>query len=261
MKQTDLLAGEIVQRSDKLVAWRDDRRDPEVTFGRCALTGEFGSVIALDLGDISIEAPDTSKGVTLGEDGSARFDHWRPVLFHNTATFGERGLEMLLDYLRNSDSPIPAITPDLQYGWQVYYKDGSGLSQFEIVDGEPVEVNSKEINKSEIAQLSLTGHYDPAMPVYTFVKETGKFYKNGTEIDTGYDGSYDQSYETIYARSTSHHYGSVTLTAGRRSISNAHTVVLYLIGWKENGLTATDGKAHVIAVDERGQWRGWEFRE
>lgn len=247
-----------------LVPFQDSRRQPEITFGRCAVTGQFGKVVGIDLGDISIESPDTSRGVSIDPDsGAVRFAYWTPTLFHNTLTLSEQGLQRLLAFTQNAENPIPTIEPVLQYAWQVLYTDGSAYPQFEFnSDGSEKENLSRDIDMSRLAQLSLVPHFDVSLPTYTFVKDTGKFYKGGEEIDTGYEGEvYDHTFETMNARQVSHHFGSTVSGIGRRSISCADTVIIYLLGWKQNGISASDGLAHVIGVSEDGKWRSWEYRQ
>jgi hypothetical protein len=204
--------------------------------------------------------PDTEKGIEL-VDGEVKFSLWKPLLYKNQATFSEPGLRMLLDYMASQDTPIPGITPVLVYQWQVTYTDGSGLSQFftNPETGEEDETSSAAIDMSRVAQISLVPRHTTDLPTYTLVKETGKIYKAGEEIDLMYEGAYDSESTIAYARKVIHTWGSQMATNGLdREITNTHTTVLQLLGWKTGGLTGP-GPGVIIAVDDRGQWRPWEY--
>jgi hypothetical protein len=241
---------------ESLIEFRDDLRPPRVVFGRCALTGEWGKCVTIDLGDIGVQTPDTERGVTLDpETGGAEFQYWKPIVIENQLTVSEPGLEKLLAYMRSQDNPIPAIVPELVYAWQVTYDDGSALRQFKINPdtGEEEEVNSKEIDFSRVVQISITPHFDPTLPTYTLVKSTGKVYKLGEEIDLMYDKEYHTSETSIfYARKVTHTWGSQAVGLSR-DITNTHTTILQLLGWK-NGESRM-----IIAIDERGNWRPYDY--
>jgi hypothetical protein len=168
---------------------------------------------------------------------------------------------MLLDYMASQDNPIPGITPVLVYQWQVTYTDGSGLSQFFVNPGtdEEEETNSAAIDMSRVSQISLVPRYTTDLPTYTLVKETGKIFKNGEEIDLMYEGEYVPDSDIVYARKVTHTWGSQMATnCLDREITNTHTTVLQLMGWKVGGL-AGPGPGLIIAVDDRGNWRPWEY--
>lgn len=250
-----------------LQSFRDDLRQPGVVFGRCCITGEWGKVAAIDLGDLSVDMPDVENGVSY-EDGVVTFSKAKPIVFQNQATFSKAGLEMLMAYLDSQDNPIPAVTPELVYKWQVSYTDGSALAQFQVNPDtyEEQEINSKEIDHSRVAQLSIVPNFpnvarSEGMPTYTFVSDSGKFYKNGEEIDNMFDAGYVPGAEVIYARKVNMTFGSVMQSASLdRSIQAAHTSVLQLMGWKVGGLHG-DGPGCIIGIDERGQWRPYEYIE
>ena len=224
---------------DKLVAFRDDLRQPKIVFGRCSLTGEWGKCLALDLGDVSIQVPDTENGVEKDpETGEVKFTQWKPVVFQNQATFSEAGLKKVLDYMASQDNPIPGITPELVYGWQVMYTDGTVLSQFRMsANDEEEEVNSKEIDFPCVAQLSILPRLNStdSLPTYTWVKETGKIYKAGVELELDYPGTYLPGAEPVYARKVTITQASQMKTGLDRGITNMHSTVLQLIGWKVGG--------------------------
>ena len=254
---TQLVADAIV---DDLVEFRDDLRPPKVVFGRCSLTGEWGKCLALDLGDMSIQVPDTERGVEQDSDtGEVRFTCWKPLVIQNQATFSESGLRKILDYMASQDNPIPTICPDLVYKWQAMYTDGTVLGQFP--ETEP-EVNSREIDFSRVSQFSVVPHYvtEEILPTYTLVKETGKIYKAGVELDLMYEGTYNPDSEIVYARKVTHTWGSQMKSGLDRDITNTHTTVLQLIGWKVGGLKGP-GPGLIIAIDDRGNWRPWEYTE
>ena len=244
--------------TENLTPFRDDLRQPKVVFGRCILTGEWGKCVALDLGDMSIQMPDIEKGVELDPETEAvKFNFWKPLVFQNQATFSERGLQLLQDYLASQDSPIPAVTPILVYAWQVMYNDGSALSQFTMVDDEEVETNSKEIDFDRLVQISLVPRYTTDLPTYTLDKATGKIFRAGEEIDPMYEGEYVPDSTIVYARKVTHTWGSQVFNLDRE-ITNTHTTVLQLMGWKVGGLKGP-GPGLIIAVDDRGNWRPWEY--
>ena len=255
------------EETGTLQAFRDDLREPKVTFGRCCITGEWGKVAAIDLGDISIDMPDTENGVEY-TDGHVQFTKARPQVFNNQALFSRNGLLKLMAYIDSQENPIPSVTPELVYKWQVTYTDGSALSQF-IVNPETFleeEINSANIEHSRISQLSVVSNYPSVeraegLATYTFVKESGKFYRNGVELDTMYDNDYQPDSEVIYARKVNMTFGSAMITNSLdRGIQTVHTAVLQLMGWKVGGLHG-DGPGCIIAVDERGHWRPYEYLE
>ena len=236
--------------------FRDDLRQPQVVFGRCAVTGEFGKCVALDLGDISIQTPDTERGVEIDTDGKVTFQNWKPVVFENQITISDEGLKKLLAYTESQDNPIPSLSPELVYIWQVLYKNGSGLRQYRVNSetGNEEEVISSEINWDQVKEISVIPRYDTSLPTYTFVPENGKFYKNGQEIDIMYEGIYNSESHIVYARKVTHSWGSQAIDSLSRNITNNNTSVLQLLGWKtDNGLKA------VIGIDERGNWRPFEY--
>lgn len=249
-----------------LQAFRDDLREPKVTFGRCCVTGEWGKVIAVDLGDISIIAPDIENGVEYN-DGKVTFTKAKPKVFSNQATFSRDGLEKLMSYMDSQENPIPAVTPELVYMWQVTYPDGTGRAQFETnpLTFEQYENNSSVIDHSKIVQLSIIPNRDEPkaaeLPTFTFVKDTGKFFKSGEELDTMFDTEYTKDSEVIYARKVNMTFGSAMITNSLdRGIQTVHSSVLQLMGWKVGGLQGA-GPGCIIAVDERGQWRPYEYIE
>lgn len=248
--------------TNTLQAFRDDLREPKVTFGRCCVTGEWGKVIAVDLGDISILTPDTENGVEYSES-KVTFTKSKPKLFSNQATFSRDGLEKLMAYMDSQENPIPAVTPELIYMWQVTYLDGTGLAQF-ATNPETFEVfenTSSLIDHSKIDQLSIVSRIDPDKPTYTFVRLTGKFFRAGIEVDTMFKGEYTLDAEVIYARKVNMTFGSAMITNSLdRGIQTVHSSVLQLMGWKVGGLQGS-GPGCIIAVDERGQWRPYEYIE
>ncbi len=248
---------EIPQKEDMVVAWRDDLRAPEVVFGRCCLTGEWGTCAALDLGDIVIEAPDTTKGVEIDPvTQEINFTVWKPVTFHNIGTFSKAGLQMLMDFMDEKGSVIPTLTPILYYMFKVLYTDGSCLTQFRIdpATEEEEELHSGHIDFSRVSQISVVPHLvtDAELPTYTFDKSTGKFFKNGQELDIEYDGIYPDNAEVFYAREVIHSLGSTISGDMHRSIYPIRPAsVVQLLGWKVPG-----GPQCVIGISDDGSWRG-----
>jgi len=258
MIETDVL--EVAAKPGKEVSFRDDLRAPLVVFGRCCVTGEWGKVITIDLGDIAVDAPDTEHGVEYDpETKETKFNVWKPAIFQNQATFSKKGLEMLIDYMDSQANPIPGVTPDLVYAWQVSYIDGSALQQFRMNGEEVEELHAGHIDFGRVSQISVVPRFDTALPTYTFVKETGKIFRNGAELDLDYEGDYKPDSEIIYARKVTHTWGSVmSPNSLNRGIEGMATTVLQLLGWKVGGLTGFN-PACIIAIDDRGNWRPWEY--
>jgi hypothetical protein len=211
--------------------------------------------------------PDIENGVEY-DDGLVTFTKAKPLVLHNQALFSRDGLLKLMSFMDSEENPIPAVTPELAYKWQVTYADGSALTQF-IVNPDTFleeEVNSSNIDHSRISQLSVIANYPSVeraenLPTYTFVKESGKFFRAGIAIDTMYDSEYQPDSEVIYARKVNMTFGSGMITNSLdRSIQTVHTAVLQLMGWKVGGLHG-QGPGCIIAVDERGHWRPYEYIE
>jgi len=258
-----------IPEDKKLQAFCDDLRQPKVTFGRCAITGEWGKVAAIDLGDISINVPNIEDGVLYDPDTKeVTFTKARPVIFQNQALISRTGLEKLIAYLDDQTNPIPSVTPELVYKWQVTYTDGSALSQFRTKVGtnDEEEVISSEIDFPRIAQLSVVPNFPAVpraegLPTYTFVRETGQVYRNGEVLDLMFDAVYPAEIDIIYARKVNITFGSgMAPNSLDRNIVAAHTSVLQLLGWKVGGLHG-DGPGCIIAIDERGNWRPYEYIE
>jgi hypothetical protein len=247
--------------------FRDDLREPKVLFGRCCITGEWGKVIGIDLGDISLEAPDTENGV-LFENGKVTFTKANPIILNSQATFSRDGLEKLMAYLDSQDNPIPSITPELVYKWHVLYTNGAGISQFVSDQNtyETVEIPSGDIDFSRLRQISVVPNFPAVaraqgLPTFSFVKEKGTFYQGGQELDVMFNGEYDPESSVVYARKVNITFGSQMEPNGLdRNITGAYTSVLQLLGWKVGGLTGP-GPGCIIAIDERGHWRPYEYSE
>lgn len=257
VKGSDNEAVEATAPNEKLQEFRDDLRQPEVKFGRCALTGEWGKCVAIDLGDICIHTPDVERAI-VDDSGQITFDVWKPVVFENQVTFSEQGLQKLLAYAQSQENPIPSLTPVLVYEWQVLYTDGSSIRQYKSDPEtyEEIEVNSREIDFDRIAQFSVISRQGD-LPNYTFVKETGCFYRDGQLLDLDYEGPYQEASVTVYARRVTHSYSSQTFGLSRE-ISSTYTNVLQLLGWKVGGLKGP-GPGCLIGIDERGNWRQHEY--
>jgi hypothetical protein len=258
-----------IPEAQKLVAFRDDLRQPSVEFGRCIITGNYGKVVTLDLGDIAIDTPNP-ESARLNEEGKVVFDSWRPVIFGNMATISPDGLQLLLNYLNSQDNPIPSITPLLRYMWRILYKGGGAISQFEIDPhtGVEIEHTTSDIDFSSISEISLTPHYpddNEILPVFIFSSESGKIYYQGKPLDTEYKGaSFDPlKHQIIYARKVTHTFGSFKNPTGVRGVSSVNSNVLQLLGWMEGGIIGMNDpscEGCVIAIDERGSWRPWVYR-
>lgn len=250
------------------IDFRDDLRKPQITFGRCGITGDFGPCIAVDVGEISVEAPDLERGIEKDlETGKYYPTAFKPITFETNFTVSKKGLELLLKALEENDGPVAAITPELIYQWDVLYSNGTRLRQF-IINPETMieeEIKSSEINFDNVIQIDITPRYiDSKLPIYTFVKETGKFYKNGEELNSqlGYLGEYIKDSKLVYARKVLiTGYSNVPIGQLTRQFG-AMSSVVQLLGWRQHGLE-DEGAGCIIAIDERGEWRPslYEYRK
>lgn len=238
-------------------------RQPQVVFGRCHVTGEWGKVVALDPGDICLQIPDTERGVEYDpETEGVKFTFFKPFVIHTQLTLSEEGLQKLLDYSKDQENPIPALSPDLMYKWTALYKDGSALSQFKINGNDEVEeVDSTSIDPEQVAQISLEGHLKENLPKYTYVIESGKFYRDGVELDVGYPGKHPSGAPFYYRRRVTGTWGGVIPQGGMSRSMSTHTSVVQLLGWAENPDGGADkGACCIIGIDEMGNWRHEELR-
>lgn len=261
---------EIKKREDTNVSFRSDLRKPEVAFGRCAITGEWGKVVCVDLGNLSIEAPNTEKGVVYDPNTKqVNFTVWNPVVFEQQLSLSRNGLQMLMDFLDNEESPIPAITPDSVYQWTAMHTDGSVISQFFYDEntGEEREQHSGVIRMNDLYELRLLPHGvdHSVLPQYTYVPSSNKFFRNGVEIDVMYDAERPAEAQTVYCRHNTITMGSVLKPGSlSRALQLGHITVLQCIGWCVGGLDALsdpNAKKCLICVDERGNWRPWKYTE
>lgn len=250
---------EVPQKPTHEINFRDDLREPTISWGHCAITGEWAPVIGVDLGDICIEAPVVDEGVIYDpESGDVKFTVWRPAIFEQQLTVSRIGLVKLLEWMDNQNLPVPGITPNLVYQWRVLYTDGSSLSQFELdsVSGEEKENNSRLIDFTRISQTSIVPR-DPVseLPTYTYDWSTNTIYRNGAPIQTEYPKERHADAQVFCKRRVTHTWGSHMGQGLDREIVNAHTTVLYLMGWH----TWENGPCCIISVDERGNWRPWLY--
>lgn len=261
MENTDHIQ-DVEPKADKIVQFRDDLRDPNVSFGRCSVTGEFGKVVNVDLGDISIEAPNVDQGVVYDpETKEVIFTCWRPCIFDTNLSVSETGLEMLLAFIRSQEAPVPALTPHLVYMWQVLYTDGTLQAQYQMnpATTEEEEFHSGSIDFSRILQISVVPRVSGSeLPTATLnVADGFKIFVGGQEIDLDYDNlpSIPTDALPFYARKVTHTWGSVMGPQLNRNIQDAHTTILQLLGWQ------TPDKDHrcIISIDERGNWRPWSY--
>lgn len=248
-----------------ITEFRDDLRPPNVVFGRCNLTGEMGKCIAIDLGDISIECPDYTRGVSVDDDGSVHFSIWKPKVFQQQVTVSPEGLRKLLAWAENKDAPIPVVTPHLAYAWQLMYKDGSRLAQFYInpETGEEEETNTRVVDWDNVALVELVPHFpeDGILPRYTYVTGTGKIYKEDEELGLNYEDPFIPGARPFYARKTIHTFGSVMMKRSlNREIHVQKSTVLQLLGWRVGGTEEGVRPCCIIAVDDMGGWRPWQYQ-
>lgn len=227
--------------------------ESKVAFGRCAVTGEWGKCMSINLGDISVQAPDTENGVVSDPDGRVRFTQWAPVTFNTQVTLSEAGLQQLMDQCKSAENPLPTLNPDLVYGWEARYKNGCTVRQFTRHYPTEVETRYGDLELKEVFEMSLMGRGIAGLASYSINMEKGKFYQNGQPIDVGYEGDYSEDALPFAARKIVHTWGSEVHDA-ERSVTNAYTTVLYLLGW-----TSANGTRCLIAVDNRGSWRPFDY--
>lgn len=248
----------------QLRPFRDDLRDPQMVFGRCTVTGEWGNCIALDLGPISIEAPDATRGVTLDEDGNVQFSVWNPYVFQNQLTISPAGLMLLLNWSEGKTASLPEIKPNLVYAWQIMFNDGARMCQYHIDPdtGEEVETNTREVDWSQVSQIDIVSHYpeERTLPVYTFITATGKIYKDNVELDLAYDEPMPEDASPCYARHNNHTYSSLMIQRSlSRDIIVQNSKIYQILGWRVGGLGSGVNLCCLIAIDEKGEWRAFEY--
>jgi hypothetical protein len=249
---------EIPQKPEHIVSLRPDIRPPELVFGRCAVTGEWGPCITIDLGNISIDAPVITEQVDYDPDTKAVvFNKWEPVIFQQNLTVSRNGLAMLMNYLDSQENPIPAITPNLVYKFQIMHRDGSIVSQFEYDEnGKESESDTKGVDWARVKEIRIVARYtdESQLPTYIFNCETGKFYQNGQEIDTYYEKAMPEGAIPFYARDTHLTFGSILKPNSlNRQIEVGSASVIQCLGWE------TKEARCIIGVDERGAWRPWKY--
>lgn len=243
-----------------------DLRPPKVSFGRCIITGEWGKVVNLDPGDMILKFPNLANDKIDYDPatGQVNFQEYEDMPIQTNISISAEGLKQLMDFVESEDNPIPPLSHDSVYMWSVLYKDGGGLRQFGYgEDTLEKEFNSNEIEWERVAQFNVIPRENTDLPTYTFVKESGKFFKNGIEVDTEFDGDYDSGATLFYARKVTHTMSSGMAQDGlTRFIGGRHTSVLQLLGWhcgpraNVEDQSSTE-KGFVLAIDERGSSRGW----
>lgn len=249
----------VEDRPELPIRFRDDLRQPHVEWGRCGITGEWAPVVAVDLGDLSIEAPQVDKGVEYDpETKEVIFTCWRPVRFNTQVAISKRGLEMLLNYMENQDVPVPSVTPHLVYGWEVMYRTGDALRQFEFdaTDCKEIERHSGDIDWPNVQQMSIVPR-EGDLPTYTYVATSKRFWRGGEDItaELDFDGEFPEDATPYYARKVTHTFGSVIKADSmERDVTCVSSTVLQLLGWEH-----TDGRRCIISIDVRGNWRPWSF--
>lgn len=257
---------EVEPREDIQPGIRPDLRLPSVSFGRCVITGEWGKVVNLDPGDMVIKCPvlDNDKIDYDPVTGQVNFREYEDKYIQTNISVSEEGLRQLLAFAESEENPIPTLSHNSTYMWSVMYTDSGGLRQFGYDDNQQeIEFQYSDIDLARVAQFSVVPRLDPTLPSFTFVKDSGKFYKNGVEVDTEYDGEYDPTANLFYARKVTHTTASALSVDGlTREIKSVHTSVLQLIGWHQGprdtveNQTSTE-RGFVLAIDERGSSRGW----
>lgn len=255
-----------------LQEFRDDLKSPEIQFGRCAVTGEWGKVVAIDLGALAFEHPDFDNGVEYDPDTKeVTFTKWRPIVHQSQVSLSEGGLEKVLSWMRNQASPVPSVTPNLVYQWLVRYEDGHILSQFchdPETEGE-IEHTSREIDYSRnVIQCEILPRdvSDTDLPKYALDLREGTFFKDGVcinaEID--YEGIFDpEQHKLVYMRKVMATFGSrIRPKSMARDIALATSAVNQLLGWSMDGKGGflrenEELPCCVISIDDYGMWRAY----
>jgi len=237
--------------------FQDNLRPPEVQWGRCCITGEWGQVIAIDPGDIIINAPNVHEGVEHdGETGKITFTKWDAKIFEANVLFSKAGLELLLQHLNDTSVAPPGVTPELIYNWQVMYDGGEVVPQCEFDEfGNITQERTKaDIDLNKVKQLTLVSYKRPNLPIYSFNAVTGEFFKNGVLISTDYAQKMPENATPYYARKVVINGSSAIGPGLSRVVSFANTSVLQLFGW-----IAPAGQCCIIGVDEYGAWRPYKY--
>lgn len=249
---------EVPSKPEHVTQPRTDLRPPAVQFGRCLITGEWGAVVALDLGDLTVNSPITTEGVEFDQNGQPVFTKWQPHIFETSATFSKQGLEMLLKSLADQDVPVPPIKPPSAYMWQLLMASGAVIPQFSLIPGteEFEERHTGGINWADVKQISLVPFEKADLPTFTYNVETDQFYRAGALIDVDY-GQERPANALPYAKRHVSITTASAMGAGlARNVGAANITVNQWIGWE----TPDKTRACIIAVDERGGWRPLSYK-
>ena len=234
-----------------------NKRPPNIGFGRCAVTGEWGKVANIDLGDMSFDIPDVEAMVP-GEPVPTK-----PVTLQLQLSVSPEGLRHLQTLLNAAPNPIPGMQPDLAYMWAVTYNDGTTLTQF---DPDGTERHWGHVNVPKVTELHLLPNplaaTSAGLPSYTLCLKSNLLFcgDDPTPIDFGCPENIPPEAEIVYYRAVNLTFASEVKTDLQRSIGPANNSVLQLIGRKVGGLKGP-GPGYVIAVDARGNWRPYEPQE
>lgn len=255
-----------MMREEKQSEFRADRRPPEVVFGRCAITGEIGKVVAVDLGDIAVDTPNTEDGVEYDKvTKKVIFTRWEPVVFNQQLTISKDGLEKMLGLMDEAPNPIPAYTPNLVYGWEFLMYDGSAVGQFYVKDGEEVERTIANIDMKDISEIRMIPRA-PDLPKYTYNVHTQTLYKNNRVEPLKEFYTYDrpEDAETVVFRFNNITFASTIGNNLSRKVELVAGATLFCFGWCVGGLGSVNDKTSakaIIAIDAYGQWRPYKLVE
>lgn len=225
-------------------------------FGRCLVTGEFGPVVRVKLGEFGYSVPSTEKGVEYDkETGEVNFTVHEPKQFEVEGMFSAEALESMLVALKEGKNPIPEVSPKSPYMWRMLLTDGRTLSQFDS-EGEN-SFKEVEENWGNVAQVNLVPFPGEDLPNYTLDVKSGTFFRNGQPIpyeELGYEKEFEGADRGEYFRKVTIVFGSpVDAQTGHREIETSYTSVLQVFGWIKGD------KKMLIAVDDRGEWREWDY--
>jgi hypothetical protein len=254
---------ELLGKTEPTPSFRPDLRPPAIQVGKCAVTGELGKVVAVDLGDLAVTMP-----AHWLQDRDSRKYRKVPAetkTINAQVTLSQNGLRLLADWMDNQDNPIPAVKPDRCYQWQVLFRDGSALKELEYDGvGTIVENRFPEERVHEVVQFSYVDASMRGLPTYTFDTRTGEFWKNGEKIDLDFEERYlgdVPGCRLVQARQVHLLFGSSGYGANPlgRDIHVAYDNVLYVLGWKIGPYPETGVPSCLIAIDGQGNWRSYQM--
>lgn len=249
-------------------------RQPKIEFGRCAITGQFGKCVAVDLGNITVDEPNPDAGYYIDDKGKVMPNAFRPAIFASQVTLSVEGLSRLAVYLGIAESPIPGITPAEIYQWEIQFKNGTTIRQF-YHEGTEEKRNTEDLNCDidwgQALSLTIRPHNQPegSLPFYSYSVHSGDFFRNGvaiTDLDYEVTDNDPTTFTIVYFKKVHHTFGTGVLPGSmERQFTGCHSTMLQVFGWADGGLAAVldpdcTKSCCLIGIDERGEWRPYLYR-